>query len=131
MRRVPHKRPPTYATSTTRVSYKLFAFDQFVEGIHEQNIIKLKESALFSGTAEINEERMTLHDEIEAAMQRDPWNNREAQRHRRPTLHASIEINEGEGRVTREIEVIWWPNLFEVTKHGQLTLRFFLEKISL
>jgi hypothetical protein len=134
IRSVSHKRPPTYARSTTRVSYKEFDFEKFADCIHEQSVVTLKESVLFSGTNEIVEANLTLDEEIEAAMRRDPWSTNteaEIQHNMRATLHSSMEIGEGEGRATREIEIIWWPDLFKLTQNGQLTLRFFLKKISL
>jgi hypothetical protein len=113
---VPHKRPPKYALSTTRISYKLFDFETFVSCLHEQSLITPKDSVLFSGSNEVEEAMSTLDEEIEAAVQRDPWStSAENKPNRRPTLHSSIEVCEGEGRATREIEVIWWPDLFKAT----------------
>lgn len=78
---------------------------------------------------------MSLEDEIEAALTRNPWDcnsQSQTQQHsRQPSMHSRIEVGQGEGRSTREMEIIWWPNLFEMTHHGHLTFRFFVKKTDL
>ena len=32
------------------------------------------------------------------------------------------------GRATREVELIWWSALYKMSEHGQLIIRFYLEK---
>ena len=39
-----------------------------------------------------------------------------------PTCHASLVVGEGEGRATREFEVIWWPDMYQDQWRGKLTL---------
>jgi len=34
-----------------------------------------------------------------------------------------------EGRAMREFEIIWWPELFSNTNHGNMTLRFYVSKV--
>ena len=69
---------------------------------------------LFAGMKEVEEEQLSLEDEIKAALQRDPWSTDKRQHDARPTLHASLEVGEGQGRCTREVEVIWWPTYSKV-----------------
>jgi len=133
IRRVSHKRPPSYHQSSKRISYKGYDIQALRDCIHEQQLVQLKESALFSGIHEIQgqEKNMSIDDEIEAAMRCDPWNSNRDVEHRRPTLHTSIEVAEGEGRITREIEIVWWPDVFDCSGNGRLFLRYYLKKISL
>ena len=71
-------------------------------------------------------------DELQAAKTRTYWSNRnKPQPDKRASYKASLEVNEGEGRKTREIEFIWWPDLFTATKQGKLAVRFFIKKVSL
>ena len=46
-----------------------------------------------------------------------------------PTCRASLIIGEGEGRVSREFELIWWPDLFSQQERGKLTLRYYVGKV--
>ena len=49
----------------------------------------------------------------------------------RPTSRSVFNINMGEGRCTREVELIWWPSLYSYSRYGKLTIRFFIQKTSL
>lgn len=110
----------------------MFSIDKFVECLHEQTTLALKHSLFFAGTTEISQPgTSSLEDEIDAAEHRDPWTNNSGHYNLRPTLYASLEVGEGIGRATREVEIIWWPDLYKSSYHGQLTLRFFLNKCSL
>ena len=46
-----------------------------------------------------------------------------------PTCCASLVVGEGEGRATREFEVIWWPDMYQDQRRGKLTLRFYVGKV--
>ena len=44
----------------------------------------------------------------------------------RPTSRSYLDIGPGEGRCTRELELIWWPSLYSrCSECGKLTFRFF------
>ena len=45
-----------------------------------------------------------------------------------PTLQIQIIVGRGKGRTTREFELIWWPEMFSTSKHGKLTLRFYVSR---
>lgn len=127
-----HKRLPIYKKSTKRLSYKLFQIETFERALQDQQETPLKKNAFFSNLTEIvSPEPMSIEQEIEMAMQRDRWSTSTKTTPSRPTTHSLIEVGEGEGRFTREIEVIWWPELFPTTMHGKLEIRFFLKKVSL
>ena len=48
-----------------------------------------------------------------------------------PTLQLQIVVGRGQGRATREFEIIWWPGLFTSSIHEKLTLRFYISKVLL
>ena len=67
----------------------------------------------------------------EAAKNRTYWSNsNKPQPDKRASYKASLKVSEDEGRKTREIELIGWPNLFTATKQGKLAVRFFIKKVS-
>ena len=131
IRSVPHKKLPGFSLSTKRVSYKLFDIVQFKEATHEQSTVAFKEDALFSGSQELIANQLTAEDELWAAKRRKIWNTEQEHPVGRATTMANVITGEGEGRSTREIELIWWPDIFSVTNHGKLPIRFFIIKISL
>ena len=131
MRQLPHKKPPFYSTSTKRISYKVFSIVPFADALREQNVIELKESVLFSGREEvIGRESNDPVDELQAAKNRSYWSTaNKAQPDKRANYKATLDVSEGEGRSTREVELIWWPELFTATKQGKLAVRFFIKKV--
>ena len=47
------------------------------------------------------------------------------------TARRSLICTEGEWPRTREFQLIWWPDIFSVSHHGHLQLRFFIEHVEL
>lgn len=83
-----------------------------------------KPQALFSNHNEVPDlSVMEAEDALELARARKPA--------ARPTSRSSIDISLGEGRSTREVELIWWPSLYSSSPYGKLTLRFFVKKTSI
>lgn len=131
MRQIPHKKPPFYSKSTKRVSYKIFSLSPLANALHEQAVVRLKESIIYSGEEEASGiEAGDPRDELRAAKHRSYWDIR-GQPEKRADYKGFLEVGKGEGRNTREIELIWWPELFPATNHGKLSLRFFIKKVSL
>lgn len=95
-------------------------------------MIKLKESVLFSGQEEVvDRESNNPMDELQATKSCTSWsNNNKAQPDKRASYKATLEVGEGEGRKTREVKLIWWPDLFTASKQGKLAVRFFIKKVS-
>lgn len=135
MRQAPHKRPPFYATSTKRVSYKVFCIEPFANALHEQTLVRLKESVLHSGQEEVEQHAdLDPLEELRAAKKHSFWNDTPSEQAgitKRIDHRASLEVGEGEGHATREIELIWWLNLYSLTSHGKLCVRFFIKKVGL
>jgi hypothetical protein len=48
-----------------------------------------------------------------------------------PTSRISLVVSEGEGRATREAEVIYWPDLYKTTSSYKFQLRFYVMKCEL
>jgi len=92
--------------STKRISYKVFSIVPFTGALHEQNEVELKKFALFIGR-ELNDPV----DELQAAKNRSYWSTaKTVQPDKRADYKATLEVSEGEGRSTREVELIWWPD---------------------
>lgn len=47
------------------------------------------------------------------------------------TYRASFVVGHGEGRATRELEVIWWPDIYTNQQRGKFSLRLFVAKVML
>jgi len=51
------------------------------------------------------------------------------QQSQQPTCRASLVVGYGEGRATREFEVIWWPDIYTNQQRGKLALRLYVAKV--
>ena len=126
VREVKHRRQPIFKRKTRRFSYKIFEEDEFRRLLDEQKVLEFKSEALFRNHEEVPDiEEMNPEEALIFAKQRA--RNAGA----RPTSLSVIEISTGEGRCTREVELIWWPGLYSFSRYGKLTIRFFVRKTSL
>ena len=50
---------------------------------------------------------------------------------KRSTSVSKVVCEEKEGRATREMELIWWPNLLLGSRCGKFQLRFYVQKTTL
>ena len=115
-------KPPVWKQNVLKVSYsKTYSLEDVQRDFNEQEKVSLKIIKSFSGTKEIPESTELFG---RAAL--------EAAKQKRPTQKASMKtqmiICEGEGRSTRECELIWWP-IYEHSQNGNLTVRIFIGKI--
>ena len=137
MRQVPYKKPPFYCPSTRRVSYKMYSLTSFTDALHEQTLLKLNDTAWYSDLQEV-EKRSDLspQEELQAAKNRSFWStvrNEESSGDlltKRLTAKASLEVGPRQGRTTREVEVICWPDLYSTTRNGKLSTRLYIKKVT-
>ena len=109
------------------VQYKTFNVEDVLHALHEQQRVALCLRKSFNGTKELNVDPAPLSGlEALAAAK----NQTAAFRSTRPSQRSVITIGPGNGRSTREFELIWWP-LYAQTSSGFLTLRFYIGKVIL
>lgn len=130
VREVCHKAQPCYQASTMKLSYKIWYLEKFLDAIEEQDLASLNTEVLFSGNEmckeeEEEEEGLSAEEEIKRAKQRVYV---PGQKRKRPSSKSSLIVGYGEKRATREVELIWWPHLYNLTEHGQMVLRLYIEK---
>ena len=124
----PHRKLP-YRSSTMKISYKMYQL-RWMAGIlngQEGNLFKTEET--FSGLERVRrggtmEERKAMARSLGVA---GFLNSLQKQ----PTSVSKVVCKEKEGRATRELELIWWPNLLSSSGRGKFQLRFFIQKTTL
>ena len=108
------------------MSYRTFNIAPFANALPTQDLVRLKKSVVMCGREEV--EGDASHnpvDELKAAKSRSHWNIQE--RSKRVDCKGELEVGRGEKRYTREIELVWWPELFPTTNHGKLVIRSFVK----
>ena len=128
VRLVSHKSQPSYQSLTEKISYKLFDVDNFLEAL-DGGEVSFDQDMLFCGNNPADEcttnAALSAEEEIARAKKRATEHGVKG---KRPSSKTSLIVGHGEGRATREVELIWWPALYKMSEHGQLIIRFFLEK---
>ena len=131
VRDVKHFKHPIFHESTRRFSYRIHNLDMLRNALAEQNVAELQSSAAFRHGVQVNFQHFTSTEAaVEAAKQRafSRFTGSPAER-QTPTSRSEMVVSVGEGRLTRELELIWWPNIFRRNgSFGKLTVRFFVSK---
>ncbi|PFX14659.1 hypothetical protein AWC38_SpisGene21173 [Stylophora pistillata] len=123
-----HLRPPVWREKSKVFHYRDHEVNDVISALSQSSVpLQLKKS--YRGDTEVNasNELLNAHQALQAAKERA----RGKKSSTIPTQHIEIVVGNGEGRATREFEVIWWPDLFSGTRHGKLTLRFYVSKVIL
>lgn len=128
VRDVSHKAQPAYKSATRRISYKIFDAESFFDALEESQV-NLNTEVLYSGNVAYEENKsatlLSAEEEILRAKERA---HIPRQQRKRPSSKSTLVVGLGEGRATQEIELIWWPDLYTFTEHGQMVIRMFVEK---
>lgn len=110
--------------NSRRFSYKIYDLEKVKETFNEQEAVNFKTSAAFRNSEEVVFEQFyNTMEAVEAAKRRA------FTRFTSSTSQSEIVISAGEERATREMELIWWLNMFKQCQDfGKLTVRFFVSK---
>lgn len=131
VRDVTHYKQPIFHENIRKFSYRIYNMDVLVSALAEQDVAQLRTSAAFRHGVPVSFERFASTDEaVEAAKRRafSRFGNAQATV-QTPTSRSEIIISTGQGRKTRELELIWWPKMYQRSgDYGKLTLRFFVSK---
>ncbi|RMX36689.1 hypothetical protein pdam_00025693 [Pocillopora damicornis] len=127
VRDAPHIRQPIFKRIARRFSYKIFNEETLKLVLEEQDLLQFRPKALFRNSDEVPDiSEMSAEEALAYAKARA------RKQDSRPTSRSYLDIGPGEGRCTRELELIWWPSLYSrCSEYGKLTFRFFVRKTSL
>ena len=104
VRNAPHIRQPIFKRIARRFSYKIFNEETLKLVLEEQDLLQFRPKALFRNSDEVPDiSEMSAEEALAYAKARA------RKQDSRPTSRSYI--GPGEGRCTRELELIWWPSL--------------------
>ena len=122
-----HLRPPVWKELSRVLHFRTYEIEDLNTALGKQSGITLNLKKTYLGdkevTARSNEGGRTA---LEIAKARAHGQSASMLL----TLQVQIVVGRGEGRATREFELIWWPELFSTSKHGKLTLRFYVSRVN-
>lgn len=114
-----------------KVTYRFFDLNEIKRALAKQNILSLKERVKWSGDLEV-----TGNDEEEEADPLQALFAAKSKAYRRVpktriTSLSNLVVGHGEGCATREIDLIWWPNLFYTAQLGKTYIRLYVSRVQL
>ena len=98
-------RPPILKSLARKITYRLFDINIFKKALQKQTILPLKEQVHWSGNCELNEP-FPKADPREALASAKSRAHRQGSRSR-ITAQSNLVVGHGEGRATREFNLIW------------------------
>lgn len=111
-----------------KISFKIYEFHRLDNAIAASEL-PLNRSVNWKGMEMIKQQEQQQEldpiQELAAAKQRSSSSGQGV------TCRSCILIEEGQGRATRELELIWWPDLYSCYDYGKMCLRIFVSKVHL
>ena len=98
-------------------NYRDYEINDVISALGQQSAEPLKLKRSYLGDKEVstrNEPQNARHTLQEAK------EKAQSKTIKTPSIQIEIVVGHGEGRATREFEVIWWPDLFLVTGYGRV-----------
>ena len=129
VRNMSHWRPPILKSSARKITYRLFDITIFKEALQKHTTLPLKEQVHWTGDREVSEIPVIVdpREALTAAK-----NRAHGQRSRnRITSQSNLVVGRGEGRASRELDLIWWPNLYNTATIGKLAIRLYVHRVEL
>ena len=119
-----HLKPPSWKEKALRMSYKTYARGKVQRALSEQKTVELHVSKAFSGSKEMEHPALQLSGRaaLEAAKRKRV--------HQQASLKSELICGNGEGRATREFELIWSP-IYDFSGNAMLTIRIYVGKVHL
>jgi len=121
-----HLRPPVWKDTAKVMHYRTYEIEDIVAALGQRSGVILHLKKTYLGEKEVSE---CPKDDGRTALEVAKAKAHGQATNRSPTLQIQIVIGRGEGRATREFEIIWWPEMFSTGNHGKLTLRFYVSKV--
>jgi hypothetical protein len=129
VRSIRHRKKPFYTNSARRLSFKVYDLCNVQSALENQSLVKLKTKVLFSSGSEVIQTVTDARSALAAAKQKAfIRRTQRAAACQIPSDRCSLVIDEVKGRISRELELIWWPNLYQISGLGKLDIRFYVEK---
>ena len=129
MRNMSHWRLPILKSCARKITYRLFDIKILKEALQKQTTLPLKEQVHWSGDREACEVPLIV-DPREALAAAKNRAHRQGSRNR-ITSQSNLVVGHGEGRASRELDLIWWSNLYNAVTIGKLAIRLYVNRVEL
>ena len=124
-----HWRAPISCSSVRKVTYRLFDLSILKVALEKQNTVTLQEQVQWNGDTQVTDypSEMDPREALAAAKNRAQGKNFKG----KITCRSNLVVGHGEGRATHELDLIWWPNLYNAVVLGKMCIRLFVSRVQL
>ena len=129
VRNMSHWRPPILKSCARKVTYRLFDINIFKEALQKQTTLPLKEQVHWSGDREACENPLIVDPREALAAAKSRAHGLGSRN--RITSQSNLVVGRGEGRASRELDLIWWSNLNNSVAIGKLAIRLYVNRVEL
>ena len=123
----PHWKPLVWKGAARYISWKCFAEEE-VKAVFQNSLTSLLFKKSFCGEQEVAAVA-TVTGASAIALAKAKATNGNISNVQQPTCEASLVVGEGQGRATREFELVWWPNIYTNKQRGKLICRYYVGKV--
>lgn len=114
-----HWRPPIWKPQSKVLCYRSHDIEDVFSAFGKQSAVNL------CGRKATDSAPLRGRQALEAAKARSQFGSA----NRSPTSRSELVVGYGEGRMTREFDLLWWPELFSNGNRGKLVIRFYISKV--
>ena len=125
-----HRAVP-YRVQAKKVSYRVHSLAALKDTLQVQQSVLLSTKVAFRHFEPVENTKKVLTMKEKIARARASATDKAYPERQQPTCHITLEISEGEGRCTREAEIIYLPQLYKHNDCCKFQLRFFVLKSEL
>lgn len=125
-----HWRAPILSSLARKVTYRFYDLCKLKTALEFQNTVALKEKVNWNGDKQVEENLCQLDPREALAAAKSRAHNKKVSKDR-ITCKSNIVVGYGEGRATRELDIIWWPNLYRTNVLGKMCIRLFVSRVQL
>ena len=104
-----------------KLTYRFFDLDTLEAALEKQNTVALQKQVQWNGDKQVTDYLRDIdpREALAAAKNKAHGKASEGQ----ITCRSNLVVGHGEGRATRELDLIWWPNLYNTVLLGKMCIR--------
>ena len=124
-----HWRAPILCSSARKVTYHLFDLTTLKVALEKQKTVTLQEQVQWNGDKQVTDypSEMDRREALAAAKNRAHGKTFKG----RITCKSNLMVGHGEGRATRALDLIWWPNLYNTIELGKMCIGLYVSRVEL
>ncbi|KAL9961671.1 hypothetical protein ACROYT_G030663 [Oculina patagonica] len=124
-----HWRAPILCPSSKKVTYRFFDLETLEAALGKQNTVALQKQVQWNGDKQVTDYLSDMDPREALAAAKNKAHGKAPKR--QITCRSNLVVGHGEGRATRELDLIWWPNLYNTPLLGKMCIRLYVNRVQL